>query len=77
MRRESGFAQSRRAAEILHSAAGGAPFLTAQASAATRAIRQARRLCVPASPREQKSTLSYIDMFTICSPRIGGQAHGA
>jgi len=81
MRRESRFAQRRRGAEIVHSAAGGTLLSKVQASAAARmkraAMPQALPLCASASLREQKSTLSYTDMFTICSPRIGGQAHGA
>ena len=50
---------------------GRRPHLARDAWGATEALRAS------ASPREPKSTLSYTDMFTICSRRIGGQAHGA
>ena len=46
------------------------PHLARDACAATT-------LRASAPPREPKSTLSYTNMFTIRSRRIGGQAHGA
>lgn len=50
---------------------GRRPHLARDACGAMEALRAS------ASPREPKSTLSYSNMFTLCSPRIGGQAHGA
>lgn len=81
MRPETRFTQKRQSAEILRSPAGETPFLTAQSGPAACmkrvALPQERTLCASASAHKSKSLLSYRGMFTLCSPRIGGQSHGA
>lgn len=75
------FTRTRGDAEGTHSAAGkfadARPQLGAVACVEKETAPLAHPLCASAPLREQKSKLSYTDMFTICSPRIGGQAHGA
>ncbi len=75
------FTRRRGGAEMSCRAAGNPSYPTVQSGAATcmthKAAPLAHPLCASAPLREQKSTLSYSDVFTICSPRIGGQAHGA
>ena len=81
MRLDHWFAQRRRGAEMSRRAAGKFPRarlpLGAVGCIDIGAAPLTHPLCASAPLRDQKSKLSYSNMFTLCSPRIGGQAHGA